>query len=144
VHKNECAWSEVKVADRVRVMFLELMGRGKAAGDDAVVDGGEVSWAFLKLASVGDEEIFSRKRLGKVGYKESCHRKVEGENWLNPVHHVIWRKAGQLVSSGVVSPESERHECQPVRMIAFACLEDGIVDSTMLPLDDAVGLQVVC
>jgi len=41
------------------VMFLELTGGGEAAGDDAVVDGGKVGWAFLKLASTGDEEIFS-------------------------------------------------------------------------------------
>ena len=125
-------------------MFLELTGGGEAAGDDAVVDGGKVGWAFLKLASTGDEEIFSRKRLGEVGYEESCHREVEGENWLNPVHHVIRRKAGRLASSGAVSPESERRERQPVRMIAFARLEDGIADSMMLPLNDAIGLQVVC
>ena len=94
MHENKCAWSKVEVMDRVRMMFLKLTGRGEAAGDDAVVDGGEVGWAFLKLASAGDEEIFSRKWLGKVGYKESCHHEVEGENWLNPVHHVIQRKAG--------------------------------------------------
>jgi len=41
-HKNECAWSKVKVADHVHVMFLKLVGRGEAAGDDAVVDGGKV------------------------------------------------------------------------------------------------------
>ena len=60
------------------------------------------------------------------------------------MHHVIWQKASRLASSGVVSPESERHKCQPVRMIAFARLEDGVVDSTMLLLNDAIGLQVVC
>jgi len=128
------------------VMFLELAGGGEAAGDDAIVDGGEVGWAFLKLASAGDEEIFSRKRLGEVGYEESCHREVKGENWLNPVHHVIRRKACRLASSGAISPESERRERRPVRMIAFACLEvdvggraDAVVAETRGGVDAEVG-----
>jgi len=35
---------------RVRVLLLELADGGVSTGEDAVVDGGEVSWAFLKLA----------------------------------------------------------------------------------------------
>jgi len=58
-HKNKCAWSEVKVADCVCMMLLKLAGGDKAAGKDVIVDGGKVSWAFLELASAGDEKVFS-------------------------------------------------------------------------------------
>jgi len=41
-YKNKCAQGKVEVADRICVLLLELAGRGEAAGEDAVMDGGEV------------------------------------------------------------------------------------------------------
>jgi len=41
------------------MLLLKLAGGGKAAGMDAVVDGCKVGWAFLELASTGDEKVFS-------------------------------------------------------------------------------------
>ena len=50
MYENESAWFKVVVTDGVLVLLLELAGGGEAAGKDVVVDGGEVSGAFLELA----------------------------------------------------------------------------------------------
>jgi len=143
-YKDKCAQGKVEVADRVHVLLFELAGGGKVAGGDVVVDGCKVGWAFLELAGVGDEEVFSQERCGEIRHKEGCHRKIEGENWLNPMHHIVGREASRLAGGCAVSPKGERHEHWPMRVVAFAHLENGVADGAVLSLNDPICLRIVC
>jgi len=143
-YKDECARGEVEVADRVCMLPFKLAGRGKVAGGDVVVDSCKVGRAFLELAGMGDEEVFSREQCGEIGHKEGCHRKIEGKNWLDPMHHVVGQEAGRLVGGCAVSPKGERHEHWPMRVVAFTRLEDGVADGAVLSLSDPVCLRIVC
>ncbi len=58
MYENEGARSEVEVVNCVRMLLFELADRGEAAGEDVVMNGSEVGWAFLELASTGEYKVF--------------------------------------------------------------------------------------
>ena len=52
MYEDEGSCCKVEVANGVHILLLELTDGGVVAGEYVVVNGGEVGWAFLKLAGV--------------------------------------------------------------------------------------------
>jgi len=81
--------------------------------------------------------------LGEVGNKEGSLYDVKRKNGLHTVHHVEGGVASRLASSGAIGPKCKGCNHQPSGFVAFACLDDGFADRTVLSFDDAIGLGVV-
>ena len=60
------------------------------------------------------------------------------------MYHEEWGVASRLASGGAVGPKGKGGNHGPAGVVAVACLEDGLADSVVLSLDDAVRLGVVC
>ena len=134
-NEHKVAGLEVIQQESVLVLALELFDRGEACLEDVVVDGGKVALAQLELAGADCEEVGGQKRLGEVGDEKRRESDVEGENWLNPVHHVERREASQLAGGCSVGPEDVRGEGWPLGVVAFAGLDKGIANCPVLSLD---------
>jgi len=107
------------------------------------VNGVEVFFAHLKLASAGGDEVSGVERLSEVGDKKRSKRDVKREKGLDPVRHVKGGVASGPVNGCGVGPEDMWRASRPLRSIAFASFDKGLDDGAVLPLNDAVCMQVV-
>jgi len=80
-YKNQVARLEVVGEDGVLVLLLELADRGKARLEDVVVNGIEVFFVHLKLASAGGDE-------------------VSGVEWFSELVRLGMRNVARVMSKG--------------------------------------------
>jgi len=81
--------------------------------------------------------------LGEVGNEEGSLYDVKRKNGLHTMYHVEGGVAGQLASGGTICPECKGYNRWPSGVVAFTCLEDGVVNHTVLLFDDAIHLGIV-
>ena len=106
--------------------------------EDIVMNGIEVFFAHLKLASMGGDEISGVEQLSEVGDEKCSKHDVKREKGLDPVCHVKGGVASGPVNGCAVSPEDVWHTSRPLRSIAFASFDEGLDDGAVLPLNDTI------
>ena len=124
-------------------LSLEFLDGQEAALDDVVPYASEVTFTGLKLARSSSDEVGSGKGGGEIGNEEGCESDVEGENGLDAVCHKEGGMACGSASSYSVSPKDVRRRGGPFRGFAFASLQEGFLDRSMLTLDDTIRSGVV-
>jgi len=142
-YKNQVAGLEVIGKDGVLVLLLELADGGEARLEDVVVNGVEVFFVHLELASAGGDEVSGVERFSEVGDEERSESDVKRKKGLDPVHHVKGGVASRPVNGCAVGPEDMWRMSWPLRSVAFASLDEGLDDGAVLPLNDAICTQVV-
>jgi len=142
-YKNQVTGLEVVGKDGVLVLLLKLADGGKARFEDVVVNGVEVFFVHLKLASTGGDEVSGVEQLSEVGDKKHSKGDVKREKGLDPMRHVEGGVAGGPANGCAVSPEDVWCASQPLRSVAFTSLDEGLDDGAVLLLNNAICMQVV-
>jgi hypothetical protein len=79
----------------------------------------------------------------EVGHEECGKCDVKWQKWLSTMCHVEGGVAGGFVNGSTVSPEDKRSETRPLGDVAFACFDEGLANSAVLTLDDAISSRVI-
>jgi hypothetical protein len=108
-----------------------------------LVDASEVFFMFLELTGVDGYKVGSGHGGHKVRHKECGKCDVEQQKWLSTMCHVEGGVASEFANGSVVSPEDKWSETRPLGDVAFACFDEGLTNSAVLTLDNAVSSRVI-